>query len=94
MIAVLIMDLPPEYNTEVTLIKLDDKFKFKNTVELLRLQEQRLKINVSESSSVNSIQNATKERKYPPCDVCGKFGHSSQRGYLKDGRQGTGRGGR
>ncbi len=37
MIAVLIMDLPPEYNTEVTLIKLDNKFKFKNVVELLRL---------------------------------------------------------
>ncbi len=37
MIAVLIMDLPLEYNTEVTLIKLDNKFKFKNMVELLRL---------------------------------------------------------
>ncbi len=93
MIAVLIMDLPPEYNTEVTLIELDDKFKFENAVELLRLQEQCLKINVSKSSSVNSIQNATKERKYPPCDVCRKFGHSSQRCYLKDGRWGAGRGG-
>ena len=66
MIAVLIMDLPPEYNTEVTLIELDDKFKFENAVELLRSQEQCLKINVSKSSSVNSVQNATKERKYPP----------------------------
>jgi hypothetical protein len=94
MIAVLIMDLPLEYNTEVMLIELDNKFKFENAVELLRLQEQRLKINVSKSISVNSIQNATKERKYPPCNVCGKFSHSSQRCYLKDGRRGAGRGGR
>jgi hypothetical protein len=36
MIAVLIMDLPLEYNTEVMLIKLDNKFKFENVVELLR----------------------------------------------------------
>ena len=36
MIALLVMDLPPEYNTEVTLIKLDDKYKFENAVELLR----------------------------------------------------------
>ncbi len=92
MIAVLIMDLPPEYNTKVMLIKLDNKFKFKNAVELLRLQEQHLKINVSKSSSVNSVQNVTKERKYPPCDVCGKFGHSSQRCYLKDSRRGVGGG--
>jgi hypothetical protein len=91
MIAVLIMDLPPEYNTEVMLIELDDKFKFENAVELLRSREQCLKINVSKSSSINSVQNATKERKYPPCNVCGKFGHSSQRCYLKDGRQGAGR---
>ncbi len=47
MIAVLIMDLPLEYNTEVMLIKLDDKFKFENMVELLRSQEQHQKINVS-----------------------------------------------
>jgi hypothetical protein len=37
MIAVLIMDLLLEYNTEVMLIKLDNKFKFENAVELLRL---------------------------------------------------------
>ena len=36
MIAVLVMDLPPEYNTEVMLIELDDKYKFENAVELLR----------------------------------------------------------
>jgi hypothetical protein len=70
MIAVLIMDLLLEYNTKVTLINLDNKFKFKNVVELLRSQEQYLKINVSKSSSINSIQNATKERKYLPCNVC------------------------
>ncbi len=45
MIAVLIMDLLLEYNTEVMLIKLDNKFKFENAVELLRLWEQHLKIN-------------------------------------------------
>ena len=44
----------------MTLIELDDKYKFENAVKLLMLREQCLKINVSKSSNVNAVQNMKK----------------------------------
>jgi len=75
MIAVLVLSLPNEYDTVVTLIERESDITFEKAVEMVRAREQRTKIGQSESSSVNSVQNVPKERKSQPCDVCGKNGH-------------------
>ena len=94
MVAVLVMSLPNDFDTEVTLIERESDTTFEKAVETLRTREQRLKISAGESSSANSIQNG---RKYPPCDTCGKNGHSAARcfknGYRRGGNR-SGRGGR
>ena len=89
MIAVLLMDLPLEYSTEVTLIERDPRETFELAVEMLRVRENQLKVSNAESSSANAVQNSKMERKFPPCDVCGKFGHSSKRCYQRNQRRGA-----
>ena len=94
MIAVLLMDLPLEYSTEVTLIERDPQETFESAVEMLRVRENRLKVSSLESRSANAVQNSKMDRKFPPCDVCGKFGHSSKRCYQRHQKQGAEDGGK
>src|SRR6185312_12089073 len=70
MIAVLVLSLPNEYDTVVTLIERESDMTFEKAVEMVRAREQRLKIGQGESSSANSVQNGPKEKKFQPCDVC------------------------
>ena len=93
MIAVLISSLPNEYDTEVTLIEREEENTFKKAVELIRNREQRLRT-ISNEGIANSVQGATNGRpKLPPCDVCGKNGHSSAKCFKNPNRRGAGRGG-
>ena len=94
MIAVLLMDLPLEYSTEVTLIGRELRETFETAVEMLRVRENRLRVSNVESSNANAVQNQRMERKYPPCDVCGKFGHSSKRCYQRNQKRGVENGGK
>ena len=94
MIAVLVLSLPNEYDTVVTLIERESDATFEKAVEMVRAREQRLKIGQAESSSANSVQNGPKERKSQPCDVCGKPGHSAARCFKNGNRRGAQRGGR
>jgi hypothetical protein len=93
MIAVLISSLPNEYDTEVTLIEREEENTFEKAVELIRNREQRLRT-ISNEGTANSVQGATNGRpKLPPCDVCGKNGHSSAKCFKNPNRRGAGRGG-
>ncbi len=94
MIAVLISSLPNEYDTEVTLIEREEENTFEKAVELIRNQEQCLRL-ISNEGTMNSIQGMTNGcPKLPPCDVCRKNGHSSMTKCFKNpSRWGTGRGG-
>jgi hypothetical protein len=93
MIAVLISSLLNEYDTEVTLSEREEETTFKKAVELIRNWEQRLRT-ISNEGTANSIQGATNGcPKLPPCNVCGKNGHSSTKCFKNPSRQGTGRGG-
>ena len=94
MIAVLVLSLPNEYDTVVTLIERESDTMFEKAVEMVRAREQRLKIGQVESSSANSIQNGSKEKKFQPCDVCGKPGHSAAKCFKNGYRRGAYRGGK
>jgi hypothetical protein len=100
MIAVLVMDLPSKFNTEATLIEMNKKYSFEEAVELLRSREQKIRVNgdgnssSSSNNSVNSVQNGERDRKSTPCDVCGRFGHTSNRCYRRSRGRGAQRGGR
>ena len=92
MIAVLVMSLPNEYDMVVTLIEKEGDYTFEKAVELVRTREQRLKSGSGESSSANAVQTGGK--KFPPCDVCGRNGHSAARCFQNGNRRGAQRGGR
>jgi hypothetical protein len=93
MIAVLISSLPNEYDTEVTLIEREEENTFKKAVELIRNWEQCLRT-ISNEGTANSIQGATNGcPKLPPCNICGKNGHSSAKCFKNPSRRGLGRGG-
>ena len=92
MIAVLVMSLPNEYDMVVTLIEKEGDYTFEKAVELVRTREQRLKSGGGESSSANAVQTGGK--KFPPCDVCGRNGHSAARCFQNGNRRGAQRGGR
>ena len=89
MIAVLILSLPNEYDTIVTLIERESDTTFEQAVEMVRAREQRLKASQGESSSANSVQSGQKEKKSQPCDICGKNGHPSARCYKNPNRRGA-----
>ena len=84
MIAILIMDLPAEYNTEITLIERDPKERFKYVVEQLQTRKQRLKVSQGEPSNVNYVQHPLKKGKLPPCDICGRRNHPTSKCFFKD----------
>ena len=84
MIAILIMDLLAEYNTEITLIEREPKETFENALELLRTREQRLKVSQGEPSNVNYVQHPSKKGKLPPCNVCGRRNHPTSKCFFKD----------
>ena len=90
MVAVLVMSLPNEFDTEVTLIERESDTTFEKAVETLRTREQRLKVIASDTSSANSVQNG---RKYPPCDVCGKYGHPAAKCFKNGFKRGGNHGG-
>ena len=56
---------------------------------MLRVRKNQLKVSNAESSSANAVQNSKMEWKFLPCDVCGKFGHSSKRCYQRNQRRGA-----
>ena len=107
MITVLLMDLPPEYSTEVTMVELQPKTSFEDALEMLRGREQRLLLasgspSSSSSSSaagqpsgaVNSAQGERKRDLF--CELHGKGGHSTEQCHKLngDGPHNDGRAGR
>ena len=92
MVAILIISLPKEYDTEITLIKRNNKIDFKTALEMLRAQELRLKA-AREEGNVNAVQGLSNDQRHaPPCDVCSRRNHTSATCYAS--RQGAVRGGR
>ncbi len=108
MLAILLMDLPLEFSTEVTLIEREHAMLFDKAVEILRSREQRVSLSLgagssSSSSSTNnssngSINSAHGEKKRDLfCEYHGKCGHATDQCHKLNGshpRGGSGRAGR
>ena len=81
LIAVLIMDAPPEYAMEVSLIEREHPITFERAIEMLQIRESQIQSTSSSSSgsssSISSMQ--VDKKKNQVCAICGRDNHTTDR---------------